>query len=77
MYKSVYKLFNGYRHMPPTLLKREKNEDVCMYVVVKTEYVLKEGLFFLTKGDWKGGRREANGSKRKTKREHEFDQNAT
>jgi len=48
-----------------------------MYVVVKTEYVLKDGVFFLTKGDWKGGRREANGSKRKTKRDHEFDQNAT
>ena len=38
---------------------------------------LERGSFFLTKGDWKGGRREANGSKRKTKREHEFDQNAT
>ena len=41
--------FNGYRHMPPTLLKREEKEDVCMYVVVKIEYVLKEGGFFLYK----------------------------
>ena len=38
--------FNGYRHMPPTLLKKGKKEDVCMYVVVKTEYVLKQGVYF-------------------------------
>ena len=38
---------------------------------------LERGSSFVTKSDWKGGRGEANGSKRKTKRDHEFDQNAT
>ena len=32
--------------MPPTLLKREKKEDVCMNVGAKMEYVLKEGGTF-------------------------------
>ena len=54
-----FDLFNGYRHMPPTLLERGKKEDACMYVVVKTEYVLKEGGCFnkrCLEGRQKGGK---------------------